>query len=302
MNKTSTGLKKHLPLYLPFTLLLILLQPAALHPQYHYADSLRQVMRAAPNDMEGYNATALLAQELMPQQMDSARILLERAHPLENSPDLYHRAQYHNVWGLYYWFKQDRQASIRHFKKTLVLPGEPDILPLQAAAANNIGSHFFRLGEPDSSRIYLLKALDIDTERGNLAGAAKNYYDLSRLHRSMDQFELALRYIHQAISILENNGNKVLLKHSYNVLGNIHYSLNEPEKAVDAYERYLAMARDMNTPEEVLRAYNNLSALWCSRPDGLEQTIHYFESGIDEARALGQPDLIAALLTNMGSA
>ena len=71
-------------------------------------------MQATPSDFEGLHAAILLAQEMMPQQMDSARILLERAHPLENSNVLRHQAQYYNVWGLYYWFERDRQASIKY--------------------------------------------------------------------------------------------------------------------------------------------------------------------------------------------
>jgi tetratricopeptide (TPR) repeat protein/DNA-binding CsgD family transcriptional regulator len=284
------------------TLLLVFLQPVNLHPQYHNTDSLRQIIRAGPGSLEGLQASILLAQEMMPAQMDSARILIERAHPLENSTVLRHQAQYHNVWGLYYWFQRDRQASINNYKKTLALPENESIISLQAAAANNIGGHYSVMGEPDSARVYLMKSLDIDTRRGHETGMAKTYYDLSSLHRRLDQHELALRYITEAIRIQEADGDKERLMHSYNMLGNVFVSLGDAAKATDAYERSQAMARELDRQRTVIMMYSNLSAIWCTREDGFDKTLTYFENGIDKARESGQTDMVATLMGNMGTA
>ncbi len=302
MHENNQVLKNLFSCCLFLCLLLVFVHPVSLYARHHDTDSLRQVMRSAPGDYKGLHASILLAQGMMPAQMDSARILLERAHPLENSKVLRHRVQYHNVWGLYYWFKGDRQASIKNFKKTLAFPADNSIISLQAAAANNVGSHYFRLGEPDSSRVYLMMALDIDRERGYETGMAKTYYDLSGLHRSLDQYELALRYTTEAIRIQEADGDMERLLHSYNVLGNIFVSLSEPKKATQAYERSQALARELGRQRSVVMTYGNLSAIWCAREDGFEKTVHYYESGIEEARRLGETDLLGSLIANMGTA
>jgi len=281
---------------------IILLHSVTLHAQRYDLDSLRLVMQSAPGEFERLHASILLAQEMMPAQMDSARILLEQAHPIEKSTVIRHQAQYYNVWGLYYWFSRDRQASIDWYKKALALPEDEGVLSLQAAAANNIGGHYFRMGEPDSARVYLLLSLQIDRQRDFETGMAKTYYELSGLHRSLDQHELALRYINEAIRIQEAEDDKERLVHSYNGLGNSLLSLNQPEKASQAYERAQSLAQELGRMRTVVMMYSNLSAIWCARKDGFEKTVHYYEIGIEEARRLGDKDLVASLLANMGTA
>ncbi len=156
-------------------------------------------MRNASQEADRLQASVLLAQGMMPAKMDSARVLLEVAYPLEDAPNLRQQAQYFNVWGLYYWFRRDRQASISWFSRTLSLPGDASILDLKAAAANNTGTLFFRLGDPDNARIFLLRALEIDMRRDCPTGVAKTKYDLSRLYASQSQYELA------ALDSLEGN-------------------------------------------------------------------------------------------------
>ncbi len=259
-------------------------------------------MQSASNESDRMYASTLLAQDMMPERMDSARILLEGAHPLRKSRVLSHQAQYYNVWGLYYWFGGDRLASIDWFKKTLALPNDRTILPLQAAAANNTGGHYFRMGYPDSARVYLQRSLQIDMELDNETGMAKTYYDLSRLHRSMDQHELALRYINEAIRIQNEDGDKQRLMHSYNVLGNALLNLKQREQAAEAYELSQVYARELGNEEMTVLIYSNLSSIWCTMEDGFEKTRHYFELGIGGARESGDNALEAVLLTNMGQA
>ncbi len=285
--------------YLLFpAMLLILLQPVILYAQHQDPDSLRQVMRSVSDEFESLHASILLAQEMMPDQMDSARIFLEWAHPIEKSPILRHRAQYNNVWGLYYWYSRERQASIDWFRKTLALAADETILSLQAAAANNIGSLYVGMGLPDSARVYLMGSLELDMERGYETGVAKTSYDLGRLHLSMDQHELALPYINEAIRIQHADGDTQRLMHSYNVLGNIYLTQRQPESATEAYEMAQAYARQLDMQRMVVMIYSNLSSIWCTREDGFEKAMRYIEPGLDGAYAAGETDLVAVLLIN----
>lgn len=266
------------------------------------ADSLYQAIRSAQSDAGLMHAKVLLARHYLPERMDSARVLLEDVESTQPPFSGIQQAEYFNTWGLYYWFKRNRAESIRWYSLTLQLPPDPELLSFKAAAANNIGSHYFRLGEPDSSRVYLMMSLDIDEARGNETGMAKTYYDLTSLHHSIDQHELALRYINEAIRIQERDGDKERLMHSYTMLGNIFTALVDAEKASEAYELALQLAGGLGVQRTVIMLYSNLSGVWCTRNDGLEKTIHYFESGIDSARESGHKDLVAVLLGNMGTA
>ncbi len=234
-------MKHFFTFFLIFALLLAFMPPTALSSRYHDADSLQHVIETASRESDRQHAMALLAQELMPEHMDSARVLLEAASPLKESPEPGLQAQYFNVWGLYYWFSGDRQASIDWFKKTLDIEEDRAILHFKAAAANNTGAHFMRMGLSDSARVYLMRSLDIDRQRDYEEGMAKTYYDLSRLHRWMDQHELALQYIHDAIGIQQKVGDKQRLMYSYRELGDY-------VRARQAQQRSLEIATYKQTP------------------------------------------------------
>ncbi len=295
-------MKKRLPYFIVIAQLLILLQPGLLRAQEQYHDSLQHAMQTAASESDRLHAAVLLARDLVPTQKDSARALLEGAAALEHSEELTHRAEYYNVWGLYYWDLRDRPASTEYYKQTLQLQPDPSIMPQRAEAANHVGLLYYQLGVVDSARVYLYKAFEIDQERGNNQGLAKIMYDLSRLHRSQNQYELAFTYITEAIKLQEEFGEPRLLPFLYNVLGITHAALEERDLAAAAYEQSLQYAIDQELDKEVTIFYNNMAALWCEQEGMPEKSLHYAEKGLEMARSLGYTDLVASLLTNKGQA
>ena len=281
---------------------MIFLQPVNLHAQDHYTDSLRQAMQTASRESDRLHATVLLARELLPAEMDSSRALLENAAELKHSKELLHRAYYYGAWGLYYWEDRDRQPSIDHYRKVLQMQPDPAILHLQAEAANHTGLVYYQLGVADSARVYLHKAFAIDKERDNKEGMAKTMYDLSRLHRGENQYELAFTYITEAIKLLEEHGSPRLLPFLYNVLGITHSVLGNREQAATAYEQSLKYILKEGDEEGVASFYNNMAALWCEEEGALDTTLYYTHKGLELARAGGYTYFIAALLANKGQA
>lgn len=279
---------------------LILLTPWFVSAQQTVMDSLRHVIKTTNSELDRTHATVLLAQELIPEQMDSARILLERSSSLAQSRRPLLRADYYNVWGLYYWFKGDRQLSIDWFRKTLALRDDPEILFLQAAAANNIGCHHAQMGNPDSARYYYLMSLDIDKQRGNDRGIAKNYYDLSRLHNNMDQYELAYRYVNQAIAIQHQGDNQSALNASYNLKANILSAMGSDDQAIALYEKLLEEALEHGDHHHAIILYNNLTAIYSTQENGSHKVEEYFGLGLELARSNSRDDLTATLFTNKG--
>ncbi len=279
---------------------LILLTPWFVSAQQTVMDSLRHVIKTTNSELDRTHATVLLAQELIPEQMDSARILLERSSSLAQSRRPLLRADYYNVWGLYYWFKGYRQLSIDWFRKTLALRDDPEILFLQAAAANNIGCHHAQMGNPDSARYYYLMSLDIDKQRGNDRGIAKNYYDLSRLHNNMDQYELAYRYVNQAIAIQHQGDNQSALNASYNLKANILSAMGSDDQAIALYEKLLEEALEHGDHHHAIILYNNLTAIYSTQENGSHKVEEYFGLGLELARSNSRDDLTATLFTNKG--
>jgi len=281
-------------------LVVLMLQTFPLISQNAIMDSLVQVIRTSSSETDRLHATALLAQELMPAEMDSALVLLKQSSMLAKSSRLIHQADYYNVWGLYYWFAGDKRLSIDWFRKTLTLRDDPEILFLQAAAANNIGCHHAQMGNPDSARYYYLKSLDIDKQRGNDRGIAKNYYDLSRLHNNMDQYELAYRYVNQAIIIQQQGDNQSALNASYNLKANILSAMGSNEQAIALYKRLLKEALEHGDHNQAIILYNNLTAIYSTQENGYNKVDEYFRAGVALAGTSDRNNLLATLFTNKG--
>ncbi len=281
-------------------LLLMLLQPVFLFSQGLDEDSLKHVIQTASRESDRLHASVLLARQILPAETDSARALLESAGALEHSDVPIHRIDYYNAWGWYYWGTLDRQASIAYYKKSLKLPPDPSILFLLAEAANHAGLMYFQLGVVDSARVYLHKALDIDKERDDKLGMAKTMFDLSRLHRGENQYELAFIYITAAIRLQEEHGSPLLLPHLYNVMGNTHSALGNRKQAAAAYEQSLKHLLEQENEQGVVSFYNNMAALWCEQEGALDTTLYYARKGLELARDGGHAYYVGPLLANKG--
>ncbi len=295
--------------YLSCFLLWFVFYPCFSSAQNDYLDSLGMAMQQADLEADRLHASVMLAQEMMPGHMDSARDLLEDAYPLEESQTLRYQAQYFNAWGLYYWHRRERNTSIAWYQKTLAFPADESILDLKAAAANNAGAQFFRLGKPDSASAYLKRSLDIDTRRMDEPGMAKTKFDLSRLYESQNQYELAFIHITEAINLMEEQDDPAFLPYFYNVLGNVLRSLHETEQAAEAYKQAHHNAVNLGITGQKIIFYNNMAALLnyvstreLSTAHFPDTILHYTRKGLELAREVEDIVLEATLLSNEAQA
>lgn len=234
--------------------------------------------------------------------MDSALILLQQAAAIENSRTILHKADYFNTWGLYYWFAGDFQKAINMFRKTLELPPHEHLLHSMAEAGNNAGTLYRALGKPDSARIFLEKALQIDILLDNHRGMSKTLYDLGVLHRHINQYELSLNYILKAIRILEKLDDKLMLAHAFTALGNVHHDLNSIISAIESHERALSYAMEAGNKMMVATAHNNLAAIYCQSHTGFAKASYHYDLGLPIAQEISNYSLMISFKTNMGNA
>lgn len=252
------------------------------------------------DDNSNYHDFVKKAQRFIPANMDSARILLEKAQPLENVGSIIHKADYYSAWGLFFWFSDQPKESIKWFGKVLQLPEKEEILNMHAAAANNMGALYSRLGIYDSARIYLNHSLNIDIVAGNDQGIAKTRYDLSHLHFNLNQYELALQNILAAINLQEKVADPQRLARYYNTLGNIYTEIDSVEKARETYLEVISLAEESGLESLIPLAYNNLAATWNEKPGGIELSIQYAEKGLGTINPQQDIPTTIALYTNLG--
>lgn len=261
---------------------LILLQQCLWAQNNRTADSLRHVIQNSQNESDKAYAKVLLADELLPAKLDSARLLLEKASALTYDPSAFRVAEYHTKWGLYYWYSRDYELAIDAFRRVLPLGETTEMLPKLAEANNNMGALYSMLGQNDSARVRLTEAIRIDELRGNLTGLAKTNYDLGVLYRRQSQFELALQYLLLSVDYHEKIQDSSRLLHSLTSLASVYADLNETQKSIEARNRAQAIAEAKHDTAQMIVVYNNQAAFY-SRRD-FDKTMAFAEKGLELIR------------------
>ncbi len=124
---------------------------------------------------------------------------------------------------------------------------------------------------------------------------------LASLHRRQQQFEVALEYARQALSIRESHGNLPRVASSFNSLGNIYREMGEYQQAIPPYEEALAIYRKVGNEESVAGARLNIGSAYFSLGQ-LENAIGNYHQSLEVAVALGHMHLAATAHYNLTEA
>lgn len=265
-------------------------------------DSLKMIMKNSRVPSEKMRAAVLIAEKLIPENMDSALILLDFAAPLMKERNDLYKSEYLNQRGVYYWYNGEYYKAIMWFKKTLQLPEKNQILHHIAAASNNIGALYRFLGLPDSSGLYLEKALKIDEARNFKSGMAKTLYDLGVLYRQTNKYELALINALRAMDIVLQGKDTSMIVHVYTVLGNIYLELDSTQLAIESHNKAIKYAEDAGINDMIGVGHTNLCAIYCENQSEFDKTAYHFDRGMNIAMELSDYKLMVSLNNNMGNA
>ncbi len=265
-------------------------------------DSLHHAREGAADPYDRMHASVLLAETLIPGELDSALVFLEEASGLVNDADGIRKADYFNTLGNYYWFSNEPEHAIPIFKQVLAMPVTNALLPEIARAANSAGLLYSMTGQVDSARHYLEMALRIDKERENRHGLTKSMYDLGMLHYRQDQYELAMRYLLDVADFQEAEKDTFRLMHTMTLLGNVYYRLDSANRAVDHYRQAASFAAAIGNERAEAYAWNNLAAYYCMQPDGLEKTLYYAGKGLELAERITDYPALMNLNLNIAEA
>lgn len=131
-----------------------------------------------------------------------------------------------NLEGIIYYYKGNNSEALKHFLKALTLYSEEEFYPGVNTLINNTAIIFALVGDYQSSRKYLLRAIEIN-EREGLDNFALFSYNLAEVEMELDKYEAAVNILKNLLrdeSIVLNNISDVAIIGSlisaYNKLGN----------------------------------------------------------------------------------
>ncbi|MBL0095729.1 MAG: tetratricopeptide repeat protein [Bacteroidetes bacterium] len=97
---------------------------------------------------------------------------------------------------------------------------------------NNIAVIYLNKGKFEDALKYVLEALKINEEIGNIAWAARNHSVIGRLHNEMNQYQEALNSYKNALKLFtEKNDKKAIATSNINI-GNCYLNLKNTTSAI----------------------------------------------------------------------
>jgi len=106
------------------------------------------------------------------------------------------------------------------------------------------------------------EALEILERTGDVVGQARCLIKLALLLRDGQQFDAAEEASSRAIGLITEKGSQSLVCESHRVLGNIHRSKGETEKAIHHHEVALEIASSSNWHDGLFRIHHDLAGLF----------------------------------------
>lgn len=136
---------------------------------------------------------------------------------------------------------------------------------------------------------------------GEGAVLADIYDALATVHREQKQFDQAVDYASQALTLREESGNFGRIADSFGNLGSLYLYMGDYAHAITAYQEALATYRKLNNKERISGALLNLGT--ANHLNGrLPTAIDYYQQGLAVCREIDLPHTEATALHNLAEA
>jgi signal transduction histidine kinase/CheY-like chemotaxis protein/AraC-like DNA-binding protein/Tfp pilus assembly protein PilF len=154
--------------------------------------------------------------------------------------------------GLVYMELDNAEKALNYFKEALKIVGESS--RRSNGIFNNMGIAFSKLGQNDSARYFLKKALLNSALEGNESKFAQSYNNLAESFQDDQLYDSALFYASKSYQLKKKYSDPLSLTHSAITLSKIHGQLNNYALAKVYAQEATDIARQYENPERISEA------------------------------------------------
>ena len=206
------------------------------------------------------------------------------------------------IWaiGLCYRLKGDFSNASPYLFKALHLFEQSDRKKAIFTALYNIGGVFKAGNDFDKGILYLRRALDMCRLINEDQLKAKTHYEIARGYLEIGNHDKSLFHLDSCLKLNDFDENPGLTSKAHNYLGINYYQLKLYDKAIEEYARAKQFAiglKDYDKKSAI--AYNNIGEVYVEKQDYRKAWLH-FEKALDIKRKLGDQELLAGTLINLG--
>lgn len=221
-------------------------------------------------------------------EFDSATVYLDKAKKI---------FKYNNLWQDYiacnYLIasalrqKGKIDSSITMLKNNLVLANQKAIHDnvLIAKIMNELSMSYRRIGKPDLSLESVMESLKILPQISNNTVTAESYYLLGVIYSDKGEFNLSLKYLEIALTILKENelidtSSQSFVGNIFNAIAYVYQQKRDFDSAIDYYQKTIdtkIKALGESHPD-LAAAYNNLAAVYFYLEDNFLALEYYLKA------------------------
>ena len=163
-----------------------------------------------------------------------------------------------------------------------------------------LGKDNFSLSDFQKAINYHNQSLSIAKEVGDRVGEGRAYGNLGNAYRSLGKFQEAINYHNQDLSISQEVGDRAGEGRAYGNLGNAYHSLGKFQEAINYHNKHLSIAQEVGDRAGEGRAYGNLGNAYHSL-DNFQQAWVYYNKFLSVVKEVGDRAGVGSAYGNLGS-
>ncbi len=161
-----------------------------------------------------------------------------------------------------------------------------------------IGVVKWHLGEFEVALKYLNQALNEAEKLNDYEVIADVYRNMAIVKYYTSNYENALECSKKALEYALKSGNYDLLANSYNVIGVLYSTMGMHDEALHYYKKYLEISQKLGNYDYISKAYNNIFVAYKSKGD-FQKGKEYYIKSFEIALKIGNPRDLALGYNNM---
>ncbi len=145
----------------------------------------------------------------------------------------------------------------------------------------------------------LLRTLETEEKKEIIDRKAALKYVKGKIHRKKGNLDLALKFLHDSLSIKQNTKNLYEIADYHNILGIIHSSKGELDQALNYLQYSLKMFEELGIKSSIVKSLNNIGMIYWQKGE-LDQALDNFKVSLTISKDLENNQYIAHISLNIG--
>lgn len=165
---------------------------------------------------------------------------------------------------------------------------------LEASALNNLGIVHHHLDDDETALGFYQRGLELYRETGEARFCAVGMVNIADIQRGRGDYRQALANSLGAAKIMMEYGDKAGAASAHHVAGNTYRDMGDPMQAVDEWEKYIKMAREVGDLETEVSALASTAALMLADRKA-EEALEVLDMASAQAGGLGDKKILISI-------